>query len=71
MAASELSQKPLIAYSPSHTRLYAPLGAELPGLYERAITLETGKLGSARKNFVVYDDVPADLAGRIAFLLSS
>jgi hypothetical protein len=70
-AAREIAKKPLLAYSSGRSILVTPIGAELPGLYARAISIETGRPGVVRKNFVVYEGVPADLAGRLVHLLTS
>jgi hypothetical protein len=70
-AAQELSGRTLMAYSERDRQLVTPLGAALPGLYERAVTLETGLPGFVQRDFVVYRDVPGDLAGRLAKLLST
>jgi hypothetical protein len=69
-AARELAGRPLAAYEPAARTLVTPIGAELPGLYERAVVLETGRIPAIQENYVLYEDVPADLAALITSLLT-
>ena len=53
--------------------LSVPLGADLPGLYGRAVVAASGKAPTAVKGerLLVYEDVPADLAAHVHHLLST
>ena len=68
-----LEHKPLVAYDPGAEELRVPLGADLPGLYGRAVVLASGMLPRPDINnrLLRYRSVPAELAARIAHLLSS
>jgi hypothetical protein len=60
----------LLAYDERSKTLSCPLGAQLPGLYERVAVLCSGKTPAGRGDGVVsYVDVPADVAGALAALL--
>jgi len=71
--AALLTDRPLIAYDPVVRELVVPLGADLPGLYGRAVVAASGMLPTAdlTNRLLVYHDVPQLLAGRIHFLFSS
>lgn len=61
---------PLLAYDPAAQELSVPLGAELPGLYGRAVVMASGLLPFKRGRSMVYRAVPPELAGHLAFLFS-
>jgi hypothetical protein len=70
LAAS--SSQPLVAYDPSKRLLSTPLGAQLPGLYERALVLATGIPPQQLTNgTVAYEGVSSDVAARVWHLLIS
>ena len=56
----------LMAYDPRTHTLTTPLGAQLPGILERAVTLSSG-LAPVRTNrgTIMYRSVPSDVAGRV------
>jgi hypothetical protein len=61
----------LLAHSAAARALQVPLGAELPGLYERAVVLASGLAPMRRVDGVVhYRDVPRLLAQETAYRLS-
>ena len=64
-------QRPLISYKEESHELYVPLGAELPGLYGRAITLMSGRPPGKAKDqpLVVYENVPAPAAAHLLSLM--
>lgn len=62
--------KSLLAYDRSTQRLTVPLGADLPGLFNRAVVLAAGKLPHREGRQLVYDLVPSDLAHHIHYLLT-
>ena len=64
-------QRPLISYQEETHELHVPLGAELPGLYGRAITLMSGRPPGKAKNqsLVVYENVPAPAAAHLLSLM--
>jgi len=64
-------QRPLISYQEESHRLHVPLGAELPGLYGRAIILMSGRPpGKALDQpLVVYENVPAPAAAHLLSLM--
>lgn len=64
-------QRPLVAYERDTRQLQVPLGAELPGLYGRAITLMSGRPpGRANHQpLVVYEDVQVTAAAHLYWLL--
>lgn len=64
-------KRPLIAYQQETRQLHVPVGAELPGLYGRAITLLSGRPPGNAKNepLVVYEAVPASAAAHLLWLL--
>jgi len=45
--AARLTGRPLMAYLPKAQKLLVPIGADLPGLYERAMVLSSGQLPEA------------------------
>lgn len=64
---------PLVGYDDETHTLYAPLGAELPGIYSRVAVLSSGRLASddPDQHLVAYPSVPARVAARLLKLLSS
>ena len=62
----------LLAYTRQSQKLVVPLGADLPGLYARVAVLCSGRLPDAypRQKYLVYHDVPHDVADAIAGLLT-
>jgi hypothetical protein len=71
--ASRLAGIPLIFYSPDSRVLVARLGAELPPMMNRALTSLTGQLPiEDETNFYVkYQEVPADIAHFVHYLLTN
>lgn len=70
-AALLIGGLPLLAFDPATLRLTVPLGADLPGLYNRAVVLGTGSLPHKEGRTLVYENVPADLASHIHHLLKN
>ena len=68
-AAYVTGAKPLMAFDPATARMTVPLGADLPGLYNRAVVLAAGQLPHKEGRTLVYDNVPADLASHLYYLL--
>ena len=65
--AGAFSGRSLLAYDPQKEQLVCPLGAQLPGLYERAVVLSSGlppiiELAQAK---VAYHQVPKDIAASV------
>jgi hypothetical protein len=65
--ACALLKKVLLAYDAENQQLECPLGAQLPGLYERAVVLSSGlppeiDLSKAK---VIYRNVPQDVASAV------
>jgi Arc/MetJ family transcription regulator len=65
------SSRPLLAYDQTSRTVLVPIGAELPGLYGRAIALFSGQpparvQGSA---LLAYEDVPPEAAAQLLDLL--
>lgn len=71
MAAAALARKPLLAYSETQRALIVPLGALLPGMYERAIVMDSGYAPQRVRSNHVYRGVSLDLAARITYLLEN
>jgi len=61
---------PLMAYDVEDQTLRVPLGANLPGLYERAVVLASGLAPYPSHGSLCYPFVPPQVAGHIAYLLS-
>jgi hypothetical protein len=63
---------PLIAYDARERVLSVPLGADLPGLYGRAVVAASGEPPTAagRQRLLQYANVPGDLARRVYDLFS-
>lgn len=70
-AAAALAGKPLLAYSERGNAIAVPLGALLPGLYQRAVVLDSGHAPERLRGNHVYRDVSPDIAARITHLLES
>lgn len=70
-AAVALVSKPLLAYSATGQALAVPLGALLPGMYQRAAMLDSGRAPERIRGNHVYRDVSPDVAARITYLLGS
>ena len=62
--AGAYHHKVLLAYEPQTNRLKCPLGAQLPGLYERAVVLSSGSSPEVdlRDRTVTYHRVPENVA---------
>lgn len=71
--AARACGSPLTAYLPSTHTFLVPLGAELPALYGRALTLCSGMppVVSPRQRVVAYRDVPLDVAEQMQYLLNA
>lgn len=71
--AARLTGHPLLAYDESHQRLVVPLGADLPGLYGRAVVLASGRLPTPllKDRLLVYHDVGRPAADRLAELFTT
>lgn len=70
VAVVQEAARPLISYSPVDRELVVPLGARLPDMYSRAMTLASGWAPRRRDvdacgSFIVYSAVSADLAGQL------
>jgi hypothetical protein len=71
-AAVALAGRPLLAYSETYSALVVPLGALLPGMYQRAVVLDSGIAPErVRGQNHVYRDVSAAVAARITYLLEN
>lgn len=72
IAAAEVGAS-LIGYDVEAGVLYAPLGAELPGLYGRAAALASGKPPEEdlEQNLLAYHQVPGEVAAQLNRLLMS
>ncbi len=70
-AAVLLTGRALAAYDEASAELVVPLGASLPGMFERAAVLESGLAPARRRGSVIYRDVSPALAGRLAYLLEN
>lgn len=66
-----LGQAPLLAYNAGTESLRVPLGSDLPGLYGRAVVATSGLPPQRRGGSLVYQDVPADIAQHLAWLMST
>lgn len=70
-AAVTLSGRSLLAYASHAKTLVVPLGARLPGMYERAVVLDSGASPQKNRGMHVYRDVSEDVAARITYLLEN
>lgn len=70
--AAMMDGAPLIAYDPRERTLSVPLGADLPGLYGRALVAASGEMPTAppRQRLLNYGNVPYELARHIYDLFS-
>lgn len=70
--AALMHGKPLVAYDPSQQVFMVPIGAELPGLYGRALTAASCLPPAIVRGAgsVAYRNVPEELASRIFNLLT-
>lgn len=64
LAATEM-KRTLLYYDRTRRRLVAPIGAALPGLYERAVVLCSGIPPSTHMNTLCYESIPYDVAEAI------
>lgn len=64
--------RPLLAYEPEKKLLAVPLGADLPGLYGRALVLCSGRLPTPdpKQRTLIYRDVPLDVATTLNTIMS-
>ena len=65
--AGASNERSLVAYDNASLQLVCPLGAQLPGLYERAVVLSSGlppTIDLRRRN-VVYQQVPNEIASAV------
>lgn len=70
-AAVALAGQSLLAYSETHTTMAVPLGALLPGMYQRAVVLDSGIPPQRVRSHHAYHGVSPEVAARIAYLLES
>lgn len=70
--AAAASRVPMLAYDRTTERLACPMGARLPGLYERAAVLCSGRPPSTDRDdgTVLYEGVPPSVASGLWSLLS-
>lgn len=68
-AAALLARRPLMAYDAKARELVVPLGADLPGLYHRALTLDSGAIPTKRGSNLVYGNLDGDVASMIFDLM--
>lgn len=63
--------RPIVGYDAESRRLFVPLGADLPGLYGRALTLQSGRPPSKvqGKALLAYPSVDEDVASALVSLL--
>ena len=63
--------RPIVGYDADSRRLFVPLGADLPGLYGRALTLQSGRPPSKvqGKALLAYPSVDEDVASALVSLL--
>lgn len=65
-----LAQRPLMAYHRATEELIMPLGADLPGLYNRFAVLAGGQLPRRSGSNIVYSAVPPEVARTLEHRLS-
>jgi len=70
--AALMEGRPLLGYDSRSSQLHVPLGADLPGLYGRAVVAASGRPPVARRaeRVLIYEQVPAALAGHLHDLFS-
>ncbi len=63
--------RPIVGYDAESRRLFVPLGADLPGLYGRALTLQSGRPPSKVQGtaLLAYPSVDEDVASALVSLL--
>lgn len=66
-----LSKRALLAYHPPSRELIVPLGANLPGMYQRAAVLDSGLPPLRRRGYLIYRGVSPEVAGRLTYLLEN
>ena len=64
LAATEMNRT-LLYYDRTRKRLVVPIGAALPGLFERAVVLCSGIPPSTHMNKLCYESIPEDVAEAI------
>ncbi|QNP56566.1 hypothetical protein [Tessaracoccus defluvii] len=64
-------RRPLLAYDRRTQILRVPLGANLPGLYERAVVGSSGIAPKVVSGCLEYPDVTPEIAGHIGYLLTN
>ena len=64
-------RRPLVAYDRRTQILRVPLGANLPGLYERAVVGSSGIAPKVVSGCLEYPDVTPEIAGHIGYLLTN
>jgi hypothetical protein len=71
-AAMHAEGEQLLGYDSATQTLYLPLGAELPGIYERPAVLCSGRLPveDERQRLTTYNAVPPDIAAHLSLLLT-
>ncbi len=70
-ASVALCGKPLLAYQEETGDLAVPLGASLPGMYQRAAVLDSGRSPERRRGYLVYPGVSRNVAHRLTYLLEN
>ena len=76
--AAQQNGRPLLAYKSQRNLIVVPVGADLPGLYERAVVLASGRLpsrfnmqGVEAVKLLGYHDIAAEEAQRLWELMSA
>jgi hypothetical protein len=76
--AAQQNGRPLLAYKSQRNLIVVPVGADLPGLYERAVVLASGRLpsrfnmqGVESVKLLGYHDIAAEEAKRLWELMSA
>lgn len=69
--AALIAGRPLVAYDPSTREFMVPIGAELPGVFGRALAAASCRVPQLGRGAVIYSNVPADLAGHLFHLLAN
>ncbi|GAB3085694.1 hypothetical protein [Isoptericola nanjingensis] len=70
-AAAELGGRALLAYDEHNRELAVPLGASLPGMYQRAVVMDSCRAPERRRSYLVYPGVTPEVAHRITHLLQN
>ena len=71
IAAYLAGTQPLLSYDADSGTLVVPRGADLPGLYGRAVVLNSGRAPLVDGRRLVYLDVPPAVASHLAYLFSN